>query len=275
MRGPKHVTVTILWGLPGSGKTCYAKANYPSNVFGSGIVEVDHIRASHKGDEFYRVLINKTQEALYAKNEAVLDGLFTTNDEVRKVCELISFGLSTLFKVCFKIVYWDKNVEACIHNDRGRRKIDSIATIENLPFEKPDPSKLGGFVREKQITKRKIVKKPEYLAWAQEENIVNDETGFLRSSTWSLGGKCGDEYTFPDKQPINFDEFDQLLEKICPDISLLKYKKLYRESVVIKVETRHDYYETEYSYAFYECNLSKFYSMLQELELLEVESCQQ
>mgnify|MGYP000974657187 FL=1 len=275
MRGPKHVTITILWGLPGSGKTHYATEHYSTNVYGNGVVNVDHIRASHKGDEFYRVLIKKTQDALYAKDKAVLDGLFTTNEEVRKVCELTSFGLSTLFKILFKIVYWDKNVESCIHNDRGRRKIDSIATIENLPFERPNPSKLGGSVTEKHITKRKIVKKPEYLAWAQEEKIVNDETGVLRSSTWSLGGKCGDNYTSPDPQPINFDEFDRLLFKICPDISFLKYKKLYKESVEIKVETRHDYYETEYSYAFYECNLSKFYSMLQELELLEVESCQQ
>lgn len=170
----------------------------------------------------------------------------------------------------FEIVWWKPDIESCLHNDRGRRKVDSKITIENIEFEEPSEELVNKY--KIKVTKKEVVKKPNWKVWAQEKGFDDDK---LKSSSWCLGGTSGncwgDEKSIisSDPQPISFTEFDNLLEKICPAIGFLQYKKLYNETVTTEIKGDGDYYGGYVEYANYICNLSKLNEMLIEMGLIK------
>jgi hypothetical protein len=130
-------------------------------------------------------------------------------------------------------------------------------------------------VRNKHVTRKKVVRKPQDEKWILE-NVENAEKdGYLRSSTWSLGGTSGgyssDELTRvdPETPPVAFFEFDDLLLKICPEISFLKYKKLYNDCVTTETESHGDYYGGSTTRANFKCDLKKLYSLLTGLGIVQ------
>lgn len=102
------------------------------------------------------------------------------------------------------------------------------------------------------------------------------ENNSIKSSSWSMGGSWA-SYTGatgtiePEPQPQNFNEFDELIEKIVPDISFMKYKKIYAACVRVESKSENDYYGGCEYYGYYECDLYRLYESLDEMGLLEEE----
>lgn len=229
--------VTILWGLPGSGKTHYAEEwkKTPNRT----VISVDKIKR------------------IKGKKDFLIDGLITTNKVAREIIESIPDAV-------FEIVYWKPDREACKHNDRGRRTLNSTLTIDNLPFEEPNKKLLKDF--NISLVKKDVVRKPEYKAFAEENDIELYKGKFIKSQRWCLGGThcsySGYQNTLEAEKPAEFDEFDELLEKMDPNITFLKYKKLMKETVTIEEFEEGDYYGGSVKYAYYVCDLEKLYELL-------------
>lgn len=292
--------ITILWALPASGKSTYAakhdarknyykrsriidldrlfknKPTYIENAYDFVARDVlDHIEWYQR---YYPTHNNKT-DLINDKGEIpiILDGLITTNENAKKLIEAIKKDFSnreayTIYKenpseLIFEIVFWEKDIDSCLWNDFGRRKVQSRITIENLPFEEPSKELLKEF--NINLIRKLIVRKSAAKLWMHA--TVGSES--LKSSTWCLGGNgknCwGDEWTIHStSQPASFREFDDLLTNICPSITFLQYKKIYEESVSIEESSEGDYYGGNADYACYSCDLEKLYQSLLEMRLI-------
>lgn len=273
MKNKQRKTVTLLWGLPGSGKTYYKTENAPQNGYKPQTVSIcaDAIaRSTYRPD--WKSIDKLIAEDVVCKmtpvnvQEIIVDGLLTTNAAAEKWIEAILKEAGDDYIVSFKIVWWTPNKEACKHNDAGRRSESSVAQIENMPFEEPDATlvkkyKIG-------VTRKEVVRKADYRLWAALQGLGDQDT--LESSTWCLGGTWGDYNghtgtVSPSPQPLNFEEFDKLLEEICPNITFLQYKKLYGNCVEIRESSESSYYGGTTNYARYVCDLKKLYDGLKTL----------
>lgn len=102
-----------------------------------------------------------------------------------------------------------------------------------------------------------------------ENKIVSDRwiTGGLG------GGSCWDEgedrhYSIKADTPLEFNRFDELLEKLVPDLSFFKYKRLKSKCVELKSDCDDDYYGNYTNHAFWECNLKTLYDELTLMKLI-------
>ena len=287
------VLVEILVGLPGSGKTYYAKecgAQPDAAIFAERSKEnvmyictdkdvcysrkprtIEQIIRDH--DFGYRIMHRN-----HNWHHWIIDGLFLTNDVQHDVVgalnrEIIKYVDDIKLKIRF--VYFKEDREACLYNDqaRNREKLANI-TIEHADYEKPDIEalqkdfpKFEFELLEKEVHKMNIFES-KFLTKA---SYYNDKE--LRSDTWCLGGtweNCwGDGgQVSADKQPTDFKEFDDLLMEVCHNITLLQYKKLYRETVSIETEVKHDYYGGSVENAYYKCNLKELYDKMMQMHLV-------
>lgn len=285
------VLVEILIGLPGSGKTHYAEsANNGErflSTFNTNTCYVDFDRDYNKNRSLTTILHNcefgYAIATHYNKNynHWILDGLFLTNDAQYKL-------VSAIYEICKKckifdkeqidiqFVYFKENREACLFNDSIRQN-DRRAqlTIKSAEFEKPNIEELSKMFGEIKFSIKNVnvhkMNVYESVFKIHESYQKNDE---MRSDEWSLGGTWGDCWGNSgtcgvDEQPTEFKEFDDLLMKVCPNITLLQYKKLYRETVTTETRGEHDYYGGYCSYGYYACDLKKLYELLVEMGLLE------
>lgn len=272
--------IEILYGLPGSGKSYYAKSQEtdPHQRFTAPprtkAIDVDLIyhRCKNQPALTLQEVVNEVEHqiAVNKYDRLILDGLITTNAELKTIITAIKKKFKNPDFLSFDISYWEKDVETCLWNDRGRRSRNSKITIENIPFEEPSEELAGHKIK---IMKRKIAKKPDYKVWAGELGLGGNK--FLQSDSWSLGGTVGScwddtKHTVDaEPAPVSFKEFDELLERICPNITFLKYKKVYNEVVNTKIEYYHDYYGGSTSSCRYICDLEKLYNALCEMKEIQ------
>ena len=73
-----------------------------------------------------------------------------------------------------------------------------------------------------------------------------------------------------DETP-DFVEFDELIERVCPNISFIQYKNVYRKCVVQKTRTVYDYYGGSEEKAWWECDMKALYKILLEKGLVTEE----
>jgi len=283
------VLVEILVGLPGSGKTHYAKEQgvHPDVIFADRskenamyICTDNGYRASRPieniihGHEFgYRIMHHS-----HNWDHWIIDGLFLTNDVQHKVVDALYNEIKKYIndiKLKIRFVYFKEDREACLHNDqaRNREKLANI-TIEHADYEKPDIeslqrdfSKFEFELLEKEVHKMNVFES-KFLTRA---SCYNENE--LRSDTWCLGGtwgNCwGDSGTVPaDKQPTEFKEFDEMLSEICPNITFLQYKALYGATVTVETEDEYDYYGGSVENAYYKCSLKELYDKMVQMGLI-------
>lgn len=254
--------ITLLWGLPASGKTTYAQEQFGPQ---KKLVNVDSMMRHYSGVTLFKKV---AEDATYGHYQhVIIDSLLTTNKKAKELIDTIR--KETKQELTFDIVWWKEDREACLWNDRGRRRLTSAPTIEKMVFEKPDPA----ILKDITLTHKKVVRKPSWKVWAQENDLGSEKT--LDSQSWSLGGSAGscwgDEKSkvYPDTPPTSFSDLDNVLEKVCPQISFLQYKKIHKECVTTKTEGESDYYGGYVEYAKFVCDIEKLYSILVELELVE------
>lgn len=280
-KGLTQKKVTLLYGLPGSGKTFYAKENSDEGRYRPtvAVLDVDAIaryltregRSDCSWDKIEAHVGRDCCGKLNHRDEVIVDGLITTIDVAKRYMAAIQKEATEQYKfqIHFKVVWWTPDREACLWNDRGRRKVDSTETIKNIPFEQPSEEAFKEF--KANVERKKVVRKPVHKAWAGENELGDQDT--LESDTWCLGGtgRGYDGYEWsvsPTPQPVNFEAFDKLLEKLCPQISFLQYKKVYAACVTIKESSSSDYYGGSTNYAQYSCDLKKLHEALTQIGVI-------
>ena len=291
------VLVEILVGLPGSGKTYYAKKQgvHPDVCFADLSKEKAMYICTDK-DAYYdrkprtiEQIIHNCEFGYWIMchntnwDHWIIDGLFLTNDVQHKVVEALNREIIKYvdkylddIKLKIRFVYFKEDREACLYNDRARNreKLANI-TIEHADYEKPNIESLQSEfpkfefeLLEKEVHKMNVFES-KFLTKGSYDNERE-----LRSDTWCLGGTCGNcwndtlSHIGADAQPTEFKEFDDLLTELCPNITLLQYKKLYNSLVSIETEEEHDYYGGSTENAYYKCNLKDLYNMMVEMDLI-------
>lgn len=304
MLGGTIINVEILVGLPGSGKSYYAKkrlddyaAYHQDKFFGAKVIkqrqvyglnlDFDKFKDNYPGLKKAINFEGRFSEIFVFHPESLIvcDGLFLTNEAQEKIVfewiELFNEdgGHDESNKLNIKFVYFKENREGCLSNDSYRdKKRSANITIKHSPFEKPNIKALKDKFNQKNIN-FEIEEKEVYVMSKYEGTFksLRDEywseklgKDVMVSKHWSTGGtwaNCwGESGTIgPDKAPESFKEFDELLEKYCPDITFLQYKKIYGACVTVEEDHEDDYYGGREYFNFYCCDLKKLYEMLIEM----------
>jgi hypothetical protein len=277
-KGKKQKTITFLWGLPGAGKTTYAKKSSLPTIDCDALFEKENKLPSK-----LQILSRQIQGHLIYANSVIVDSLMTTNLQARKLIDYLVSDLEQ-YDLVFNIVWWKENREACLINDKSRmldgRSKNSKLSIKNLPFEKPNILLLPE-LKQTQIFAMQTVQACPILNIMSE--VGYDVRGLARSvliqdlklhsSSWSMGGTYGNcwdsELGTIDAEPQpEFHEFDELMEKLCPTITFLQYKKISRECCSIKTVGDGDYYGGYSSRSTHVCDLEKLYHTLKEMNII-------
>jgi hypothetical protein len=92
---------------------------------------------------------------------------------------------------------------------------------------------------------------------------------------WSLGGMSGGscwnngaKHSFSGESEKDLESLDELLQEICPSISMMQYKKLYREIVKRDEREEREYYGNYTNYGTKACNVLELYNWLKDMKLL-------
>lgn len=263
----------ITVGLPASGKTTFAENYARDKNDGWYSEKVRHINIDELKESRYQA--HKTTEQIirdnYSKScyENIIDGLFLNTEDVIKAFK--SIGKNNITEI--EVHYWNPNVANCLFNDKNRRDKSSKTTIENAKITKPNIKKIEEEtgIKTKMVT-HDVERKPFWKIKSEELNVYIRKGKYLYSDEWCLGGthnNCwGDSYSVEPDEPENFDEFDQLLEKICPTITFLQYKNIHSQCVDITSREDHDYYGGCVAYARYKCDLEQLFEILKEKGLV-------
>lgn len=284
-KGKKHVKITILYGLPACGKSTFASENPRTPVIDFDEIIKSNIKSSNKFSVLSSLneeIDNRISYRRYPnKNDAVIiDGLVTTNSQLRDIIDSITANFPQ-FTLNFELVYWNEDREACLHNDQGRRSISSETSIKNLPYEKPN-LELFPELSQKRVQARKVVRKSLAIAWISAllskleyaewdiERVLKSMK--IESSTWCLGGTWGgwdgSSGTVEATSPIEFDQFDKILELACPNIGFLAYKRLKAQCCTTPTEYDRDYYGGSTTNMRHVCDVQKLYDGLNEMGLI-------
>lgn len=301
-----NIKIIMLIGLPGSGKSTYAK-EYKTSHGETGDIQIldfdemtrykdSYIHPKHNS-RLHNFLLNKLDNVKgclewWNRRTFICDGLFPTQQSRAEVItDIVNICAENCpdFQISFyvKFVVWNEDREACLANDQRRTDMygksrSANLTINNMKIETPvcDSSlMLSGVIQEiyyDYIEHRDVFK----LRSESQEKIFKHvswgETSIMKSESWSLGGTCGCcwsselDTVAPDPE-IEFEEFDRLLEEVCPQITFLQYKNIRQKCVVDKEWSESDYYGGSVTKKCWVCDLTKLYEMLLEKGLISEE----
>lgn len=270
----KVVSVEILSGLPGSGKTHYAQNEW-YEFLRSEPFSKDELAIVH----FDQESIFHPQWFEYFRERLILDGLFLTNDEIIKVINDAHKKRIKSKTLEFTIIRWKEDRDACLHNDSNRRTESSKKTIKKAKFEYPDIERIkretGYSVK---IIEKDIVKKPESFNNLSKETASRIQGDFLVSKSWVLSGetrsydsdwKPTHSSMIPDEIP-DFEELYEFLEAVCPKLSFLDGRYIFKHIVSVRNYQENDYYSRTEN-AQYICNLKELMDYLTSKKYFEEE----
>jgi hypothetical protein len=272
----------ITWGLPASGKTTYTKESTKErggyyNHRGPSLVSVSHddfdIYGSKDKSDYF---INRLSSLLNSDYDIIIaDTLITTHEDFANF--LKKFNLKKVTSI--EVQYWRENREACLWNDRYRRSKNCEITIKNAKYEIPTTASIRELCPKTTdviVVANDVIRKSSWQLFADKYSIRHTN-GELKSETWSLGGTYGSCWSdtlnrVEGSAPLaSFVEFDELLEKISPNITFLQYKRVYNNCVTTDTGSESDYYGGSTSYAYYKCNIEQLYNELDSLNLINLD----
>lgn len=285
-----HITM----GLPGAGKSDWAKSYRDSKKTGRGwniVQHVDHVEYDalkesryylrNDPDKIMKEFLKSAKESHL--NEIILDSLVSDEAGIIKMILL----LMPMKVKEIKIHYWVPDKERCSINDRGRRPESSSITISNMTLEMPDLERIKSELLEKSesLSKTKIELIKHYTMMKEDWKIFRDEivkpiahvdeSDIVKSSSWSMGGSwadCwGNKGSVPGGPETEFVELDSILEKVCPNISFLQYKNICNKIINSDTRSEGDYYGGSVTYGYKYFNVRSLYEVLVEKGLYEIE----
>jgi hypothetical protein len=273
--------LSVTMGLPGAGKTAWS-SSMQSNSYRKGrrtsVIDFDSCTLRQVPEKHIK---SHLQESLRSSlNErVVVDGMFLTSEDVIKLLAFLEpRDLISLEELT--IEWWNPNVEACLHNDRGRREKDSSITIQNAVMERVDAGFIALLETAYPSLKSKIKgnmhntsRKPDWKVLADEQGVYYDQEGTVKSGSWCLGGSWADCWgnhgtVAAEAPPENFRELDEILEKIAPHITFLQYKSIYGAVVKTDEYGEGDYYGGSTSHAYRYFSMSNLYDELDKRDLI-------
>lgn len=260
------IKINVLIGLPASGKSYFAKEySKPKYIYESPKAIVFDFDKLCKNSTFEKTL-SKMLKDIKKDKEYIIDGLFLKNETYLKIIE--NFKDIEDVKIIFH--YWEPDIEACLFNDLNRRDENSSITIKNANIEEPNKKLLGENIK---IIKHIVKRKSMYQLFKDKYNLKD----IIKSQKWSLGGDWRDCWggggtISASPQPATFDEFDKLIEFICPHINFMKYKKLFSEVVRTNSSNEGDYYGGCENFANFECDTENLYNALNNMGLIDTDS---
>ena len=290
----KTFMIDVMCGLPASGKTTHVKKQMKEDedsryglhpIWKSIILNLDEHNDSDLEtivrNEFYSkkdFMFKRLSPYDNVKIRIMVDGLILNFDDFKKVIDTCTSFInenepSDGYKINHTVHIWNEDRDTCINNDRirvmnGERETHSETTIRHLEYKlNKDLFKKEGY----KVVEHEVYKTTTYDITIKQFSNNDDK---LESDYWSLGGNygtCWDSQLHtihPSSQPTSFQEFDNMLGEICPNMTFLQYKKAYNESVSISEWTENDYYGGAESFARYVCDLRKLYECLVEFGLI-------
>ena len=266
----KDINIEILMGLPGSGKTHYAKTydNHRAGVYAVILDELSDIRCYGRKHTMEELIHLGVCDVYRNAKKIILDGPFFTNEHVRIALHVIAQEYG---KVDVVIHHWEENRDYCLKNDGGRREVKSSYTIENADYESPNVAWLNEQLAENDVHITKIVEhdvelKPEWIRYWRPIQYHDD--GKLYSQSWCTGGcwnDCwGGRHPASAEEPPAFVELEELLEKVAPHLTFLQYKRIERECVSTHSYHESDYYGGGVGRCQWVCDLEKLYEILHD-----------
>lgn len=258
-------------------------------------IELDDLRLS--GVSLKNVLYREFEDhnILYRKDyypkdakvaNIVIDGLILTNEVLQTTIKSCLSYLDEHYKnhkyrIEFLIHKWNEDRGSCLSNDKYRVKFhdrdeSAEVTIRNAKFEEIDLDWLDKMIMETEnvyyyVYKHSVTAVDPYsIAF---KPMCSRKEKVMTSDSWSGGGTSGNCWDdelhtiYPEDAP-SFKKFDDFIEKICPNITFIQYKKLYNECVSIESYPECDYYGGCETRNYYECNMVKLYEMMQEMKLI-------
>lgn len=271
----------LLVGLPGSGKTYFAteaqKKDYNREI---QVIDFDSVYHTSMDTVVLqikqgRIDTRKKHPPMLLGKIVYLDGLFCTHESwswiLRYYLGIQSIKIQKVF-----VDYWLPNKEACKWNDRGRRFKNSVQSIEQIQIERPEENSLRLEFEDYGVPiivrKHIVERKPAYQVFAGEAGIELMEGRYFTSSYWCLGGEQwgydGEKSPVDPEEPCNFDEFDSLMETVCPAITFIQYKRIYKACVQMKDRENPDYYSNTRE-GYWSCDVKHLYELLVDAGLIE------
>lgn len=209
-----------------------------------------------------------------------------------------SYSIRGSFEIYLNIHQWNEDRATCAHNDMmriifGIRETSARTSINFMPYEILTNDDLISLSEQlpsvKQIklvphTVHKaniydVVFKPlisidkkEYYGGRTGNSGKTEKTHYMYSESWSGGGTWGNcwggEGTIDADSPKEFIQFDKLLEKLCPKISFLQYKRLYNACVDTCESREYDYYGGCETHYYWRCDMEKLYELLKYMNII-------
>ena len=278
------VNLHIVYGLPGSGKTTFLHKKFdflnPDPDF--EFFNMDYYMTEPEKYPTLESCFENSYKKRYMENRFgdditfVVDGLFRCPSDVHSfVNKMANYYDNCFFNVT--VYAWNENREACLNNDEqrltdGTRGCPSADTIRNAVYVPltyddlrcGDTNRVYYMPVQYQTVRRATTYDKFFNRW----HTNKDE---LKSQEWCVGGETRDCYGNSSpawtEDARDFDELDEFLEQVCPQISFLLYKRIKRECVTLEKRHDGDYYGS-YDYNYWRCDLKKLYQILKDNNVL-------
>ena len=285
---PKIISLHIMYGLPGSGKTHLAYQMQGKSQNSQNFIQIINldILAKLANNNWKTIGENAVEKTGFWKyiEELAIDGLFLNTKDLEDFLESFLEALENMNQskdfdfrpIMIKDVTihaFQEDRETCLYNDLGRREVHSAITIQNAPYEMPNRLELQTKFPNLpiQIKEYEVVRKKETKTLKDKVYEQNEFDLKICSERWSTGGTVcdcyGGHYNVREEEPLepeDFSELNEILYRIYPNMSEKDYNWIWNTVVSEIEDSDSDYYGGVEYFSYFEVELEELFQALKE-----------